>query len=114
IEWPKHSLTLMPSKSPTDKLLPSLSAWNLADLRELQAALGGLIEALEVPQEIPEPGGDDSSEEPKQRSQKEAKGHIEAKYIPRGNKQHGPYLYLRYWQGGKLRSKYLGKAQQGS
>ncbi|MEM1309610.1 MAG: hypothetical protein AAF773_28555 [Cyanobacteria bacterium P01_D01_bin.115] len=104
----------MPSKSPTDKLLPSLSAWNLTDLRELQAALGGLIEALEVPQETPEPGGDDSSEEPKQRSPKGAKGHIEVKYVPRGNKRHGPYLYLRYWQDGKLRSKYLGKAPQGS
>ncbi|NEQ48262.1 MAG: hypothetical protein F6K00_33895 [Leptolyngbya sp. SIOISBB] len=106
----------MPTKSPTDKLLPSLSAWNLADLRELQVALGGLIEALETPPKSPESelDGDDSREDPKQRSQTGARGHIEAKYIPRGNKQHGPYLYLRYWQGGKLRSKYLGKAQSGS
>ncbi|WP_204141312.1 hypothetical protein [Halomicronema sp. CCY15110] len=105
----------MPSKSLTDKLLPSLAAWKLADLRELQAALGGLIEALETPQEPSEPEseGDGSRDEPKQRSPQGSRGHIEAKYIPRGNKRHGPYLYLRYWQGGKLRSKYLGKAQQG-
>jgi hypothetical protein len=37
------------------------------------------------------------------------RGHIEEKYITRGHKQHGPYLYLRYWEDGKLRSKYLGK-----
>jgi len=107
----------MPSKTPADKLLPSLAAWDLADLRELQAALGGLIEALETPQKTPEPESDGdggSRDEPHQRSLQGSRGHIEAKYIPRGNKRHGPYLYLRYWQGGKLRSKYLGKAPQGS
>lgn len=104
----------MPSKSPTDKLLPSIADWKLTDLRELQSALGGLIEALETPQDIPEPGadGNGSKDEPQQRSQQGSRGHIESKYIPRGNKKHGPYLYLRYWQSGKLRSKYLGKAQQ--
>jgi hypothetical protein len=104
----------MSSKSPTDQLLPSLATWELADLRELQAALGGLIEVLETPQKTSEPdsNGDGNRKESKRRSQKGSKGHIEAKYIPRGNKQHGPYLYLRYWQGGKLRSKYLGKPQQ--
>jgi len=106
----------MPSKTPTDKLLPSLAAWDLADLRELQAALGGLIEALEMSQKTPEPesDGDGDREESGPRSPQGSRGHIEAKYIPRGNKRHGPYLYLRYWQGGKLRSKYLGKAPQGS
>jgi hypothetical protein len=103
----------MPSKSPTDKLLPSLAGWELADLHELQTALGGLIEALETSQETPGPGSDDDSgEELTPRSQTGAKGHIEMKYVPRGNKRYGPYLYLRYWQGGKLRSKYLGKAPQ--
>lgn len=104
----------MPSKSPTDKLLPSLAAWELADLQELHAALGGLIEALETPQEtsVPESDDGDNREEVTQRSPQGSRGHIEAKYIPRGNKRHGPYLYLRYWQGGKLRSKYLGKAQR--
>lgn len=98
----------MPSKSPTDKLLPSFAAWELADLRELHAALGGLIDALEIPEETPKPGSDSDGnrDEPKQLSQKGLKDYIEAKYVPRDSKKHGLYLYLRYWQGGKLRSKY--------
>ena len=107
----------MSPKSPTDKLLPSLSTWELSDLRELQAALAGLIEALEPSQVNPKDAADDDGggkDEFEQARTKGARGHTEAKYIPRGNKQHGPYLYLRYWQGGKLRSKYLGKAQPGS
>lgn len=101
-------------KTPTDKLLPTLATWDLTDLRELQAALGGLIEALESPQA----GVADTSKADSavllggQTASKSAKGHIEAKYIPRGHKIHGPYLYLRYWQGGKLRSKYLGKPRE--
>lgn len=102
----------MSSKSPTDQLLPSLATWELSDLRELQAALGGLIEALESPQEDLEDAAStkgSSKDEFEPAPAQGARGHIEAKYIPRGNKRHGPYLYLRYWQGGKLRSKYLGK-----
>ena len=33
------------------------------------------------------------------------RGHIELKMIGKW----GPYAYLRYWQDGKLHSKYLGK-----
>lgn len=33
------------------------------------------------------------------------RGHVEEKMI----NGFGPYLYLRYWRGGKLRSTYLGK-----
>ena len=59
--------------------------------------------------EVTDNNATDKSEKP---SAKEARGHIETKYIPRGHKKHGPYLYLRYWQGGKLRSKYLGKPRR--
>ena len=104
----------MPSKSPTDKILPQLADWQLADLKDLQAALAGLVEALEATQEDTFMTPDATTEGVIKQSpgRKQARGHIEAKYIPRGHKQHGPYLYLRYWQGGKLRSKYLGKAKQ--
>ncbi len=37
-----------------------------------------------------------------------AKGHIEAKTI----NGCGPYLYLRYWSGKTLKSKYIGKAKK--
>jgi len=36
-----------------------------------------------------------------------AKGHVEAKMI----NGYGPYLYLRYWQGKTLKSKYIGKGK---
>lgn len=36
------------------------------------------------------------------------KGHIEAKRI----NGYGPYLYLRYWQGKTLKSKYIGKGKE--
>ncbi len=36
-----------------------------------------------------------------------AKGHVEAKMI----NGCGPYLYLRYWSGKTLKSKYIGKAK---
>lgn len=35
---------------------------------------------------------------------------IEEKFIPRSGKLHGPYLYLRWRQDGKLKSKYLGRS----
>ena len=35
---------------------------------------------------------------------------LEEKWIKRGDKHHGPYLYIRWRDGGKLRSKYLGKS----
>ncbi len=97
-------------KSPVDNLIPTLATWDLSDLHDLKAALIGLIEAMESPaQGVDDPTAVDHEISSGEGGRKPAKGHIETKYIPRGNKRHGPYLYLRYWQGGKLRSKYLGK-----
>ncbi len=37
-------------------------------------------------------------------------GHfIEEKYIPKDGKKFGPYYYLRWWEDGRLKTKYLGK-----
>ncbi|MBR8831741.1 MAG: Regulator of RpoS [Chroococcopsis gigantea SAG 12.99] len=37
-------------------------------------------------------------------------GHfIEERYIPADGKSFGPYYYLRWWEDGKLKTKYLGK-----
>jgi hypothetical protein len=41
---------------------------------------------------------------------KKQRGHVELKWIPGKNgKLFGPYAYLRFWEKGRLRSKYLGK-----
>ncbi len=105
-------------RSRVDALLRELARWDLRALRELQAALGGLIEALDteavgqaVAQAVPLPAASHSVEgdrAPRKR------GHIEVKFIRRAKKLHGPYRYLRYWEGGKLRSKYLGKGTEES
>ncbi|MDB9529634.1 hypothetical protein PN498_26825 [Oscillatoria sp. CS-180] len=87
----------MRARNRVDELLRELSSWKAVELRELKAALGGLLEAVD--------------QEERQSAKKGGRGHIEEKYIQRGNKRHGPYLYLRYWQEGKLRSKYLGKKE---
>lgn len=105
-------------RSRVDTLLRELARWDLRALRELQAALDGLIEALDTEavgeadaQAVPLPVvpplvvGDRA---PRKR------GHIEVKFIRRAKKLHGPYRYLRYWEGGKLRSKYLGKGMEES
>ncbi|MEG3437746.1 response regulator [Pannus brasiliensis CCIBt3594] len=35
--------------------------------------------------------------------------YIEEKYIPKDGKTFGPYYYLRWWEEGRLKNKYLGK-----
>lgn len=42
-------------------------------------------------------------------TKKEADGWIVAKWVTRGKKSHGPYYYLRWREGKRQRSKYLGK-----
>ncbi len=41
---------------------------------------------------------------------RKAAGHVELKMIGKC----GPYAYLRYWEGGHLRSKYMGKVKEGA
>ncbi len=56
--------------------------------------------------------GDPTAEEPEQKldgGKSSKMGSFELKTI-RG---HGPYLYLRYWDGKRHRSKYLGKWKPG-
>ena len=56
-----------------------------------------------------EDGADDQVADLEEKSNgKAAKGHIEAKMI----NGCGPYLYLRYWSGKTLKSKYIGKGKQ--
>lgn len=86
-------------KTNTDALLLELANWTLEDLRDLQSALAGLIEATEAEREQDRAAA----------TAKRDKGSIELKWIKRNGKQYGPYRYLRYWEGKKLKSKYLGR-----
>jgi hypothetical protein len=49
---------------------------------------------------------------PQEAGTKSEVGHIEVKMIPdvKTGKLYGPYRYYRWWEGGRLRCKYLGKA----
>lgn len=82
-----------------------------AELEELQLAIAGLIDSLV--NEDKAPGEDDNlptrSNWQQYRGKRGGKGYLEIKNIRSGKSTH-PYLYLRYWQGKKLKSIYLGKA----
>lgn len=82
----------------------NIDTLSTADLYALQAIVAGLIEAREdnTPT-IEEPAPTSAT----QRTGKAGgRGHVELKTI----NGCGPYKYLRYWQGGKLKSEYIGKA----
>ena len=91
------------TKTKTDALLLELASWTLEDLRDLQSALAGLIEASE----------DEQEQDRAASTAKGEKGSIELKWIKRNGRQYGPYRYLRYWEGKKLKSKYLGRLSSG-
>ena len=80
--------------------LGQLSRGELAELGEMVSALL----AATVEEE-----DDDQVADPEEKGNgKAAKGHVEAKMI----NGCGPYLYLRYWSGKTLKSKYIGKGKQ--
>lgn len=75
--------------------LGQLSRPELVELAEMVAALLAIGEEKEAQEATAE----------KEAEKTGAKGHIEAKMI----NGCGPYLYLRYWSGKTLKSKYIGK-----
>ncbi len=82
-----------------------LDTMSTADLYALQAIVTGLIEAREDNSPaIDEPAP--TSTTTTTAGKHGGRGHIELKTI----NGCGPYKYLRYWQGGKLKSEYIGKA----
>lgn len=89
---PFYSLTLLlETRSRVDELLQELSVWELRELRNLQAALGGLIEALDT-DALGEEGFDkEDASSKRDRLVSKKRGHTEEKYIPRGKKLHWPY-----------------------
>lgn len=103
--------------SPTVKqITQDAASLSRDELLELQAIFQGLIESLDATDEADEP--DEAS--PKElsaadnyRGKRGGRGYKEIKTIPdkKLGKSYGPYLYLRYWQGKKLKSVYLGKTE---
>ncbi len=84
-----------------------------AELEELQLAITGLIDSLRNEDEVPEKEDQlpTRSNWQQYRGERGGKGYLEIKNI-RSGKSRRPYLYLRYWQGKKLKSIYLGKPKQ--
>ena len=93
----------MPRKLPLannslEDLIQSAATLSCDELLELQAVIGGLLEATSRAPELESVNNQTSLE-----------GSIEWKMIPdnKRGKEYGPYPYLRYWKNGKLKSKYL-------
>ncbi len=96
----------MPKTTPLDAIAQQLDALSWDELLEAWSIIDALIES-KSPRLMDE-------QQPSVTSLTTStgrKGHIEFKIIPdtKRGKSYGPYRYLRYWSGGKLRSAYLGK-----
>ena len=92
------------------KITNNLGQLSRPELQELKEIVNALLEATD--QEESEEVALEEKEDLMRRSYEQAKagqkpkrGHLEEKMI-RG---YGPYLYLRFWQGGTLKSLYIGK-----
>lgn len=90
-------------KTPLDEVTSRLGQLDRSELEELQDIVARFLAVLDPEEETV----DEELEEAKTNG-RVAKGHIEEKTI----NGYGPYLYLRYWQGKTLKSKYLGKKKE--
>lgn len=91
-------------KTPFETITRNLVALSRPELEELADMVAALLDAQEAEEEAPTYTST-TGKAVTVNGKRGAKGHIEAKVI----NGFGPYLYLRYWHGGHLRSKYLGK-----
>lgn len=99
----------------TEELLPALLDWPEADLMELKTAVTALIEAIQSdPMTTGLKESSDAASHSTSQPTPKGNGYFELKYIKTGakKKRHGPYMYFRYRQGGKLKSVYKGKVNQ--
>ena len=87
----------MNQKTPLDAIAIQLDKLTEAELLEVRSIIDTLLEVKAYP------------------SVSRSAGHIEVKMISdkKRGKTYGPYRYLRYWQDGKLLSRYLGKVEEG-
>lgn len=87
--------------------LGQLSQSELVELGDMVAALLGVPGVSRYFEPTEEEDDDLVGDLVEKGNGKAAKGHVEAKMI----NGCGPYLYLRYWQGKTLKSKYIGKGK---
>lgn len=96
--------------TPYQTVTSNLGNLSKSELREVADIVRGLLEAYED-QEAESPATeDDKPATTGSTNKKAARGHIEAKTV----NGCGPYLYLRYWSGKTLKSKYIGKKGAGN
>lgn len=88
------------AKTPFDTVTSNLGQLSRGELEELGEMVAALLAVTK-----PEEEDDDDALDGEKPSRPAARGHIEEKVI----NGCGPYLYLRYWQGRTLKSKYIGK-----
>jgi hypothetical protein len=96
----------MPKTTPLDAIAQQLDTLSWNELLDARSIIDALIESKSPPsQDEQQPSLTSSTASSRRR------GHIELKMIPdkKSGKAYGPYRYLRYRSGGKLRSAYLGK-----
>jgi predicted nicotinamide N-methyase len=87
------------------KRLERMSKAELLELQAMVASRLAELEAQEASRTTPEGEARLEASQGGPEGQARARGSIEWKVI----KGHGPYAYWRYWEGGRLRSKYLGR-----
>jgi len=94
-----------PKDTPSlERVTQEIAQLNRSDKEELLVILRAMLEAEEGEQPEDERI---TKERTQHRGPKGGRGYYERKVI----NGCGPYLYLRYWSGGKHRSVYLGKLQ---
>ena len=89
------------NKKPFDIATSQLGQLTRSELEELAVMVATLLDATKAEDD------DQVADQEEKPAKSGAKGHIEAKVI----NGCGPYLYLRYWSGKTLKSKYIGKAK---
>ena len=90
------------TKTAFDEVTGRLGQLSRGELVELGEMVAALLTATAEEED------DDQVADPEEKGNgKAAKGHVEAKMI----NGCGPYLYLRYWSGKTLKSKYIGKGK---
>lgn len=96
----------MPRKQPTHLTPKDVAShayqWSRTELVEMKAIIDALLEACD-----PESEAKQEPVEGKQQWGKRGGAYFEDKVV----NGCGPYRYLRYWQAGKRKSLYVGKAE---